>query len=62
MDYTPTTYGLRDDYGILIPNQQATKVALMIRGATGQTGNLTQWETSTGKVLSAFTANGNLSI
>lgn len=62
VDYIPTTYGLRDDYGILIPNQQAAKVALMIRGASGQSGNLIQWETSTGKILGAFTANGNLSI
>lgn len=62
VDYAPTTYGLRDDYGVLIPNQQANKVALMIRGATGQSGNLTQWETSTGMVLGAVTANGNLAL
>lgn len=34
VDYTPISYGLQDDYGVLIPNQQATKVALMVRGAT----------------------------
>ncbi len=62
VDYTPTTYGLRDDYGVLIPNQQASKVALMIRGATGQSGNLTQWETSTGSILAAVSANGNIAI
>jgi len=33
VDYTPISYGLQDDYGVLIPNQQATKVALMVRGA-----------------------------
>lgn len=62
VDYTPTNYGAADDYGVLIPNQQATKIALMIRGATGQSGNLTQWETSTGIALGAVTANGNFAI
>lgn len=62
VDYTPTNYGNPDDYGVLIPNQQASKIALMIRGATGQSGNLTQWETSTGVALAAMTASGNFAI
>lgn len=60
VDYTPVSYGLQDDYGVLIPNQQATKVALMVRGAVGQSGHLTRWEDSAGTVLSAINATGAL--
>ena len=62
VDYTPIAYGLQDDYGVLIPNQQASKVALMVRGAVGQSGHLTRWENSAGTTLSAISANGSLSL
>jgi len=62
VDYTPLTYWVRDDYGVLIPNQQADKVGLMVRGAVWQSGHLTRWENSAGTALSAIWSDGSLRI
>jgi len=59
VEYTPTNYGAAGDYGIIIPAQQAAATAVMIRGATGQSGNLTQWQNQAGSVLASVDASGN---
>lgn len=62
VDYTPTNYGLSDDFSVIVPNQQASKIGFVIRGATAQTGNLMQWQDSGGIVLGSIDSNGRIGI
>jgi hypothetical protein len=62
IDYTPSNEGTRDDFSVIIPNQQAAKIGLVIKGKSGQTGNLQQWQDSNGTALSAIDASGNLGV
>jgi hypothetical protein len=51
-DYVPTNIGNPGDYGIIVPCQQAGSVAMMIRGASAQTGNLLEFRNSSNTLLS----------
>lgn len=62
VDYTPANYGLADDFSVIIPNQQASKIGLVIRGAAAQAGNLMQWQDSGGVVLGAIDSNGRIGV
>lgn len=60
VDYTPSNMGAAGDYGIAIPAQQVGSIAVGIRGASGQTGDLITLENNAGTVLTRFTAAGYL--
>ncbi|MDD5165335.1 MAG: tail fiber domain-containing protein [Candidatus Pacebacteria bacterium] len=60
--YTPSNTGNVDDFSVMIPNQQASKIGLVVRGASSQTGNLFQWQNSGGTPLGGIDASGNLGI
>ncbi len=62
VNYTPSNVGSRDDASVIIPNQQSSKIGLIVQGASSQTGNLTEWRNSSGSGLSAFDNNANLGI
>jgi hypothetical protein len=62
VDYTLSNVGYADDASVIIPNQQASKIGLLLYGASSQTGNLLELRNSTGTGLSAFTANGSLGL
>lgn len=46
--------------GIYTNLQSASAVGLIIKGATSQTANLTEWQNSSGTVLTSIGANGSL--
>ena len=60
VDYSPANIGLKDDFSVIIPNQQATKTALVIKGQTSQSGDLIQLQDISGQTLSRFDATGQL--
>ncbi len=62
VDYSPANYGNRDDASVIIPNQQPTKIGLIVQGATSQTGNLLEWRNSLGTGLGAIGSTGNVGI
>jgi len=62
VDYTPSNVGNRNDASVIIPNQQASKIGLIIQGQSGQTGNLQEWRNNSGTGLSAVDASGNLGL
>jgi hypothetical protein len=62
VSYTPTAIGTNSAYGVIIPNQQAGSVALMLQGASGQSGNLTQWQNSSGTILDVINSSGSVGI
>jgi Chaperone of endosialidase len=62
VDYTPIAYWAAWAYWVIIPNQQLASVALMVRWAPWQTGNLTQWENASGALLSGINSVGNFGI
>ncbi len=62
VNYTPVNVGNRDDASVIIPNQQASKIGLIIQGQASQTGNLTEWRNNSGTGLSAVDASGNLGL
>ena len=43
IDYTPSTYGTADQYGVLIPIQQTNAVGLAVIAKLGQTAHLQTW-------------------
>lgn len=56
--FSPTDYGSREDYGVMIPSQQATKVALAVIGKVGQSGDLTQWRSTGDSIVSRVSSTG----
>ncbi len=62
IDYSPSVIGTRDDFSVIIPNQQADKIGLIVKGATSQTGNLQEWHDASANVLASITADGSVSI
>jgi hypothetical protein len=60
IDYTPSNYGNPGDYGVIIPAQQTGAVSLMVRAIGSQTGNIQNWENSSGTALMAVTVGGNI--
>lgn len=60
VDYTPANIGAAGDFSVIIPNQQATKIGLVIRGQASQSGDLVQMQNSSGSTLSSFSAAGQL--
>jgi hypothetical protein len=50
------------DAGLKILNVIGSAVGLRVRGAVGQTGDLHQWQNSTGGILGRITSNGNLTL
>lgn len=60
VSYTPSNIGTAGQYGVLIPAQQAGAVALLVQGASGQTGDLLQVQNSSGNVLTKIDASGNV--
>lgn len=56
----PSNIGNKDDASVIIPNQQAAKVGLIIYGQTSQTGNLQEWRAVGGtSALTAIDSSGN---
>jgi hypothetical protein len=62
VDYTPSNYGSAGDFSVIIPNQKASSIGLVIRGAASQTGNLMQWQNSDGTALGGINSGGNVGI
>ena len=71
VDYTPSTYGSNNSFSVIIPNQQAGAIGLLVAAQTGQTANLLQINSAptgtaptftAGTGLSAFNATGQLGI
>jgi hypothetical protein len=62
VDYTPTSIGANSDFSIIIPNQQASKIGLIIKGQTSQTGNLLEFRDINNNGWSAFNNSGSLSL
>jgi pectin methylesterase-like acyl-CoA thioesterase len=58
VEYTPTNYGAASDFSVIIPNQQAASIGLVIQGQTAQTGDLVRWRNSSSTVLSKVTPDG----
>jgi hypothetical protein len=58
VEYTPTNYGGAADFSVIIPNQQAASIGLVIQGQTAQTGDLVRWRNSSSTVLSKVTPDG----
>jgi hypothetical protein len=62
-NYSPTVIGVRDAFGVLIPNQQAASVGLAVIGHASQTGDLQIWTTPSGlatTTLLSVRSNGQL--
>lgn len=51
-----------DDWGLLIAGQNAATKQFAVRGATSQTGNLTEWQDSSANVLGSVNKDGNIGI
>ncbi len=47
---------------MLVTSSQASKIGLTVKGAASQTGNLQEWQDSSGTVLAYLSASGNLAI
>lgn len=62
VDYTPSAIGNNSDFSVIIPNQQAAKIGLIVRGQTSQTGNLLELRNVSNTGLSAFNASGQLAL
>jgi len=62
VDYTPSAIGNNSDFSVIIPNQQAAKIGLIVRGQTSQTGNLLELRNVSNTGLSAFDASGQLAL
>ena len=60
VDVAPTNIGTNSDFSVIIPNQQATKIGLIVRGATSQSGSLQEWQSVTPAVLAKVDASGNI--
>jgi len=60
VEYSPSNIGAAGAYGVIIPAQQTNAVSLGVRGIIAQTANLQNWESSSGAVLMAVDANGNI--
>lgn len=58
VEYVPSNIGIRDDFSVIIPNQQAAKVGLIVQGQSAQTGDLLQFRDSSLNVLSRVTSGG----
>jgi hypothetical protein len=54
--------GLNDDASVIIPNQNALKIGLIIKGKAGQTGRLLEFRDSANNILSSFTSSASLLI
>lgn len=59
VSYTPANIGTAGQYGVIIPAQQTGAVALLLRGANGQTGDLLQVQNYSGTTLAKIDASGN---
>lgn len=62
MDYSPENIGGLNDASVIIPNQQAGKIGLLVQGKASQTGNLLELRNSAGTKLTSFQADGRLCI
>jgi hypothetical protein len=60
VSYTPTTIGTNSAYGVLIPNQQAGSVAVLVQGAASQSGDLMEFQNSGGTVLAKVDSAGDI--
>ena len=54
--FSPTSYGARDAIGVLVPNQQAGRVAFGIIAHASQTADLQIWTSSTASTSSPYLA------
>lgn len=56
-----TSIGTTSDLGQLaVVNTSTTQAVMVVRGASGQTGDLQQWQNSSGTVLSYISADGQI--
>jgi hypothetical protein len=62
VDYSPSNIGNKDDASVIIPNQQAAKIGLIVQGASAQTGNLFEWRDSSRNGLGAINSAGYVGI
>ena len=61
--YSPSAVGVKDAFGVLIPNQQAASVGLAVIAHASQTGDLQIWTTPSGLATTTYLAvksNGQL--
>jgi hypothetical protein len=58
VDYTPTATGGNNIASVLIPNQQAAAIGLLIRGQTSQSGNLLEIQNVGGTLLTSVLSTG----
>lgn len=61
--FSPSTIGVRDSFGVLIPNQQAASVGLAVIAHASQTADLQIWTTPSGLANTTYLAvksNGQL--
>ena len=58
VDYTVANYGGAGDFSVIIPNQQAASIGLVVRGQTAQTGDLEQWQNQAGTSLARISPTG----
>ena len=52
--------GLNNTYQVQVVNGAAARIGLMVQGAASQSGNLTEWQNSSGTVLAKIDSAGNL--
>jgi hypothetical protein len=60
VDIASTNIGTNSDFSVIIPNQQATKIGLIVRGATSQSGSLQEWRNIGNTILGKVDASGNI--
>jgi len=62
VNYTPSAIGANDDFSVIVPNQFASKIGLIVKGQTNQTGNLLELRDVNNVGWSAFSNSGSLSL
>ena len=62
VDYSPSGIGANDDFSVIVPTQQASKIGLIVKGQTNQTGNLLELRDVNNNGWSAFSKSGSLSL
>lgn len=62
LDYTINNIGSPDDFSVIIPNQQPSKIGLIVRGAASQTGNIQEWRNNSNSTLSYIDSSGYLTL
>lgn len=62
MDYVPEDIGGLNDASVIIPNQKANKIGLLVQAKASQSGNLLEFRNASGTKLTSFQSDGRLCI